>query len=108
MTCRLWRGWTLAADADAYEHYLREELYPRLERELGGRGYRGHQVLRRDEGAETAFVTLTWFDSLDAVRAFAGDDPETPLITETAARLLSRHEPRAVHYELAAEQLVRD
>jgi hypothetical protein len=106
--CRLWHGWTEPADADAYERYLREELYPRLERELAGRGYRGYQILRRSEEAEVAFVTMTWFDSLAAVRGFAGDDYETAVITETAARLLARHEPRATHYELAAERLGPD
>ena len=99
MICRLWHGWTAAADADAYERYLRDELYPRLERELDG--YRGHHILRRQDGAEIEFVTLTWFDSLETVRGFAGDDLETPVITETAARLLAHYDDRAVHYDLA-------
>jgi hypothetical protein len=38
--CRLWHGWTCASDADAYETYLRDDLYPRLERDLAGKGYR--------------------------------------------------------------------
>jgi heme-degrading monooxygenase HmoA len=99
MICRLWHGWTAAGDADAYERYLREELYPRLE---GGPGFAGYDVLRRAGGDEVEFVTMTWFDSLDAVRAFAGNAYERPVITETAARLLARSDTRAVHYELAA------
>jgi heme-degrading monooxygenase HmoA len=99
--CRLWHGWTARADADAYERYLREELYPRLD---GVDGYRGHHVLRRADGEEVEFVTMTWFDSLDAVRAFAGDDYETPVITEHAAALLARYEGRAVHYDLALQE----
>jgi heme-degrading monooxygenase HmoA len=100
--CRLWHGWTTPADADAYESYLRDELYPRLERELGDRGYRGHHVLRRDAGGEVEFVTLTWFDSLESVRGFAGDDYETPVITQTAARLLAHYDARAAQFRLAA------
>jgi heme-degrading monooxygenase HmoA len=100
--CRLWHGWTRAGEADAYETYLREELYPRLERDLAGEGYRGHHVLRRAVGEDVEFVTLTWFDTLDTVRGFAGDDYETPVITETAARLLRRYDPKARHFELAA------
>jgi hypothetical protein len=99
--CRLWHGWTAPASADDYERYLRDELYPRLE---GADGYRGHHVLRRTDGGEVEFVTLTWFDSLDAVRAFAGDDYETPVITERAAALLARWDDRAVHYDLALQR----
>jgi heme-degrading monooxygenase HmoA len=102
MICRLWHGWTAAGDADAYERYLKEELYPRLERELGGKGYLGHHVLRRLDGDEVEFVTMTWFDSHETVCRFAGDDYETPVITERARALLSRYEDRAVHYDLAA------
>jgi antibiotic biosynthesis monooxygenase (ABM) superfamily enzyme len=62
-------------------------------------GFRNADVLRRDESVEVAFVTLTRFDDLEAVRAFAGDDYETPLIEPTARALLSRHDERAQHYE---------
>ncbi len=98
MICRLWHGWTARASADDYARYLREELYPRLE---GAAGYRGHHVLRRADGEEVEFVTLTWFDSLDAVRSFAGDEYELPVITERAQALLARYDDRAVHYDLA-------
>jgi heme-degrading monooxygenase HmoA len=101
MICRLWHGWTTPATADDYERYLRDELYPRLE---GAAGYRGHHVLRRPAGDEVEFVTMTWFDSLDAVRSFAGDDYETPVITERAQALLARYDDRAVHYDLAAHR----
>ncbi len=95
MICRVWHGWTKPEDADAYERYLREELFPRVERDLGGRG----EVLRRSDGDEVAFVTLVWFDSLDVVRGFAGDDYEQPVISERAAMLLSRYDDRALHYD---------
>ena len=52
MICRLWKGWTASADADAYEDYLREELFPRVAAELGGRGYEGHHVLRLEREGE--------------------------------------------------------
>ena len=56
-------------------------------------------MLRRADGDEVAFVTLTRFDSLDAVRAFAGDDFEVPVLEPAALALLSRHDERAVHYD---------
>jgi hypothetical protein len=104
MICRLWHGWTTTANADAYESYLREELYPRLGRELGNHGYLGHHVLRRALRDEVEFVTLTWFDSLESVRGFAGDDYETPVITGTAAKLLAHHDAKAGHFDLAASE----
>jgi antibiotic biosynthesis monooxygenase (ABM) superfamily enzyme len=103
MICRVWQGWTAAGDADAYAGYLTDELYPRLARELADRGYRGFHVIRRDDGDEVAFVTMTWFDSIESVRAFARTEYETPVITEKAAALLSHYDGRALHYELVDE-----
>ena len=102
--CRLWHGWTRPEDADAYEAYLAEELYPRVERELAGRGYLGFHVVRRAGEHEVEFVTMTWFESLESVRAFAGPSYEAPVITETARRLLSRHDDQVRHYELCASE----
>jgi antibiotic biosynthesis monooxygenase (ABM) superfamily enzyme len=99
MVTRLWRGWTAAADADAYEQFLLGELFPKM-REIPG--FRGAHVLRRAEGAEVGFVTLTRFDSVDAIRAFAGEEYETPVLEPTARALLSRHDLKAQHYETSA------
>jgi heme-degrading monooxygenase HmoA len=97
---RVWRGWTEAADANAYERFLRTELFPEVAR-LDGFG--GAHILRRPApDGEVEFVTLTLFDSLDAVRAFAGEDYETPVIEPEAQRLLSHYEERAVHYDAAS------
>jgi antibiotic biosynthesis monooxygenase (ABM) superfamily enzyme len=100
MICRLWHGWTLRHDAAAYEQYLCEELFPRVERDVPG--YVRHAILRRDAGGETAFVTLVWFRSLDDVRAFAGDDYERPVLGGRALELLVRYDDRALHYDAVA------
>jgi hypothetical protein len=91
MICRMWTGFTARENADAYETYLRTELFPRLQRELAHAGYRGFHLLRRERGDETEFVTMVWFLSIDAVRALAGDGYEVPVISETAARLLAHY-----------------
>ena len=96
---RVWRGWTRSEDADAYERFLLEELFPQMR---AIRGFRGADVLRRTEGAEVAFVTLTRFDTLDAIRAFAGADVEVPVLEPRARALLSRHDPQAQHFETAS------
>jgi antibiotic biosynthesis monooxygenase (ABM) superfamily enzyme len=96
MITRLLRGWTARENADAYEQFLLSEFFPTM-RDIAG--FRGADVLRRDDGTEVAFVTLTRFDSLEAIRAFAGEDYETPVIEPAAQAWLSHHDERAQHYE---------
>jgi len=96
MIARLWHGWTLPENADAYEAMLRSHILPGIHRV---EGYRGAHLLRRDLGRETEFVTLTLFDSMAAVRAFAGDNYENAVIVPEARKLLSRYDATSAHYE---------
>lgn len=100
MIARLWHGWTSPADADEYERLLRSEVLPGIHRI---HGYRGAHLLRGDAGEEVEFVTLTLWESLDAVRAFAGPDHEVAVVPPEARRLLSRFDERSVHYEVLLE-----
>jgi len=97
MIARVWRGWTKTVDADAYERLLREVVYPGLQ---AMNGYRGGYVLRRDVDDGSEFVTVNLFASLEAVKAFAGDDYEVPVFEPEARRLLVRIEPVARHYDV--------
>lgn len=75
----------------------------RSSRGIAGRqiqGYRGIELLRRPQGAEVEFVTLMRFDSLDAVRSFAGDDYEAAVVPPRARELLARFDARSAHYEV--------
>lgn len=99
MIARLWHGYTRPGDADAYERLLREEIF----RGIASRaipGYRGIELLRRPVGEEVEFVTLMRFDSLDAVRAFAGEDHEAAVVPAEAQALLVRYDRRSVHYDV--------
>jgi heme-degrading monooxygenase HmoA len=95
---RLWHGWTSPENATAYEDFLRTTMFPSMHRVDG---FAGAELLRRDDGDEVAFVTITRFESLDAVRAFAGDDYEVAVVEPEARALLSRFDERSTHYELA-------
>lgn len=95
MVARVWRGWTKAEDADAYEKLLREVVYPGLQTIDG---YLGGYILRYDSKHETEFVAMNLFESLDAVKAFAGPDYDIPVFEPEARRLLSKVEPIARHY----------
>jgi hypothetical protein len=97
MIGRVWRGWTSAENADAYEKLLREIVYPGLQTI---EGYAGGYILRHDNQGETEFVTVNLFDSLDAVKAFAGPNYEVPVFEPEARHLLSKVEPIARHYDV--------
>jgi antibiotic biosynthesis monooxygenase (ABM) superfamily enzyme len=97
MIARMWRGWTKPENADLYERLLREVVYPGL-RTLPG--YAGGYILRQEQGAEIEFATVNLFESLEAVKAFAGEDYEVPVFEPEARRLLARVEPIARHYEV--------
>ena len=102
MISRIWHGWTTPANADAYESLLKSEIFQGIQgREIAG--YRGIHLLRRDLENEVEFVTIMWFDSIDAVRAFAGDDYEAAVVPPKARALLSRFDSRSQHYEVKVE-----
>jgi antibiotic biosynthesis monooxygenase (ABM) superfamily enzyme len=96
MITRLWHGWTTARDADTYERFLLEKLFPSM-RNIAG--FNGATVLRRDDGAEVAFITLTRFESIEAVVVFAGANYEMAVLEPEARSLLSRYDERALHFE---------
>ncbi|GHO62882.1 antibiotic biosynthesis monooxygenase [Ktedonobacter sp. SOSP1-52] len=97
MIARLWRGWTSLENADAYEGLLREQVLPGL-RQIDG--YRGGYILRQESQGEVEFVVMNFFESLEAVRAFAGPDYTVPVFEPEARQLLSKVEPLAHHYEV--------
>ena len=97
MIARVWKGWTCRANADAYERLLREEVIPNLKLIEGARGA---YVLRQDGPDEVEFVMMSFFETIEAVKAFAGWDHTAPVLEPEARRLLSRIEPLARHYEV--------
>lgn len=99
MIGRIWHGWTTPENADTYEELLRTEIFPGIEAK-DVRGYRGIRLLRRPCGDEVEFVTLMWFDSWEAVRAFAGEDFELAYVPPEAREVLARFDERSSHYEL--------
>ncbi|MFL5493654.1 MAG: antibiotic biosynthesis monooxygenase family protein [Gemmatimonadales bacterium] len=99
MICRIWHGWTTPANADAYEHLLRSEIFEGIAaRQIPG--YQGIELLRRTAGDSVEFVTMMWFDSVEAIRAFAGGDYEIAVVPPAARALLQHFDPRSAHYEV--------
>ncbi len=102
MIGRIWHGWTKPENADVYDTLLQTEIFVGIK---GRRipGFREIQLFRRDAGAEVEFVTIMWFDSLDAVRIFAGEDYEQCVVPPAARAILSRFDDRSQHYEVRAD-----
>ena len=97
--CRMWRGWTTPDNADAYEQIVRSEVIPGIEaRHIPG--FRHIDLMRRELDEEVEFVTLMWFDSLDAIKAFVGDDHEVAHVPQAARAALARFDLRVAHFEV--------
>lgn len=101
MIGRIWHGWTTPANADTYEALLKSEIFVGI-RDRNIPGYRGIQLFRRDVGSEVEFITIMWFDDLNAVRIFAGEDYETAVVPPKARQVLHRFDERSQHYEVRA------
>jgi heme-degrading monooxygenase HmoA len=103
MIVRIWHGWTTPTNANTYEALLKEEIFAGIQqREI--QGFKGIQLLRREVGDEIEFVTIMRFDSLGAVREFAGEDYQAAVVPQKARSVLSHFDERSQHYELREER----
>jgi heme-degrading monooxygenase HmoA len=99
MISRIWHGWATPGNADLYERLLKEEIFVGIQnRHI--QGFMNIQLLRRDIKDEVEFITIMLFDSLDAIREFAGEDYEAAVVPEKARVVLSRFDERSQHYEV--------
>ncbi len=86
-------------NADTYEALLRSEVFEGIQnRDIAG--FLGIDLLRRDQANEVEFVTIMWFESLDAVRTFAGADYEVAVVPPAARAVLSHFDARSAHYQV--------
>lgn len=100
MIARIWHGRTKAADAAAYADYIARTGIPDYRSTPGNRGA---WLLHRVEGEVAHFITLSFWDSLDSIRRFAGSDAELARYYPEDDRFLLEKEPTVVHYEVAGE-----
>jgi heme-degrading monooxygenase HmoA len=95
---RTWRGAVKREDGDAYAAYMEETGIAGY---VGTPGNRGAWMLRRDIGGLTEFVMFTLWESLDAIKAFAGEDYETAVFYPEDDRYLVERDLTSTHYEVA-------
>lgn len=103
MISRIWHGWTSFENADKYENLLKEEIFIGIQnRNIPG--YKGIQLLRRELEIEVEFVTIMQFESMAAVRLFAGEDYEAAVVPPKARAVLSHFDERSQHYEVIVDR----
>lgn len=99
MICRMWKGWTTPENAAAYERIVRDEVIPEIEaRHIAG--FIHIDLMKRDLGDRLEFQTIMWFESLEAIRAFVGEDYAVSHVPPAARAVLGSFDERATHYEV--------
>jgi heme-degrading monooxygenase HmoA len=97
MIARVWKGTVRQSDGDGYARYLQETGVAAYAATPGNRGV---WMLRRDVDGLTEFVMFTLWESLDAVKAFAGDEHERAVFYPEDDRFLVDRDLTATHYEV--------
>jgi heme-degrading monooxygenase HmoA len=98
MIARTWRGAATLANAPRYVQHLEASVFPQL-REIDG--HRDAYLLQRGTGDGVEFLVVKLWDSMEAVRHFAGDDPETAVVEPQARAVLSDFDATVTHHEVA-------
>jgi len=96
MISRHWRGLAHKVHADAYVDHLRTETFPSI-RALPG--FQDASILRRDVPEGVEFLVVTRWTSLEAIRAFAGDDPEVAVVPDKVQAMMLDYDRTVRHYE---------
>jgi len=102
MISRIWHGYTSLTNAEKYETLLKNEIFTGIQKR-NIQGFKEIQLFRRSLENEVEFITVMWFDSIDAVRTFAGEDYEVAVVPPAARTVLSHFDERSQHYEVKAD-----
>lgn len=102
MIARTWRGETIPANADRYLRFVTENFFPSL-RAIAG--HRGAYVLRRDAAGTVEFQVITMWDSMQAIREFAGQNPEAAVVEPEARSLLTDFDAHVRHFEVVHDSV---
>lgn len=100
MIARIWHGVTTSSKAEQYLDYLNETGIPDYRATEGNQGV---YVLRRIEGNHAHFLLLTLWESLDAIKRFAGSDFEKARYYPEDDEYLLEREPAVAHYQVVAK-----
>ncbi|KAA9373870.1 hypothetical protein F5972_33390 [Microbispora cellulosiformans] len=98
MIARIWRASATPEGADGYERHFTGAVLPSLR---GVAGHRGAYLLRRDADGRVEIEVMTLWDSMDAIRRFAGDDPATAVVEPAARAVLLGYDTTVTHHTVS-------
>jgi heme-degrading monooxygenase HmoA len=104
MIARIWKARATPERASEYAAYLRSTVAPEL---AAIHGYQGVTLLERERGGVVEITVITWWESLEAVRAFAGEAVETAIVHDTAARMLVDFDREVAHHRVVVDSRSR-
>ena len=94
---RIWRGWTSLEDAEKLEHILRKEAIPSIEVNKPS-GLKGIELLTMNIGNEVMFTTIMYFDTIESIKAFAGNDYSKAHIDPAVRPMLKKYDQIVEHH----------
>ena len=102
MIARIWRGSTLPTKANDYVRHLQMSVLPEL-RQING--FQGVYLMRRDSSEAVEFIVLTLWESMDAIRKFAGENAEVAVVASAAQVLFREYDSTVKHFEVVLHTL---
>lgn len=97
MIARMWRGYAISERADDYVKHLQQTVVPEL-RQIDG--FKGVYLARQDSSDDVEFMVLTFWESMEAIRKFAGENPELAVVAPAAQKLFREYDPMVKHFEV--------
>ena len=99
MIARIWYGYTTKENADKYEKFLLNVGFPSIAKK-NIKGYHGIQLLRKEMEEETEFATIMWFDNIEDVKAYAGENYEIAAVLPEIKAVLKRFDAKSNHLNI--------
>ena len=100
MIARIWKARATLENAREYTAYLKSTVVPELS---AIQGYQGVTLLQRDQNGAMEVTVITWWESLEAIRAFAGEAIETAVVHDSAARMLFDFDRSVEHHQVLVD-----
>lgn len=104
MIVRAWKAQALSQNVEAYARHFSEAVLPELEVVSG---HTGAYLLRRDTGTHVELVVLTLWESMDAVKGFAGTPPERAVVEPAAQAVLEKFDDTVQHFEIVHSTMLQ-
>jgi len=97
MIARIWKARATPEHAVEYAAFLQSTVVPEL---TAIHGYQGVTLLEHEQDGVVEVTVMTWWESLESIRAFAGDAVETAVVHDTAARMLMDFDRDVAHHQV--------